>query len=113
RAVDRLSYPRRPAMVRIDVTTKINRPVQEVWDFFIDLTNSPHWTRSGSTLHQTSAGALGVGATVESGRRVLGRDFKAQTITATEYEPAHLISYTADVPLLGHIASGFTFVPVG
>jgi uncharacterized membrane protein len=43
-------------MLRIDVTTLISRPVQEVWDFFNDLTNSPRWTRSGSEVRQTSDG---------------------------------------------------------
>ena len=28
-----------PLMLRIAVNTQINRPAQEVWDFFIDLTN--------------------------------------------------------------------------
>jgi uncharacterized protein YndB with AHSA1/START domain len=100
-------------MIQMAVKALINRPVQEVWDFFIDLTNSPHWTASGSELRQTSTGPIGVGATFESVRRVLGRDIKSQRIVVTQYEPGQLISVRTAVPLLGHGATGFTFVSVG
>lgn len=99
-------------MLRIDVTTLIARPVQEVWDFFNDLTNSPRWTRSGSEVRQTSGGPLGVGATFESVRRIFGREIKSQTLVATEYEPGRLISYSAAVPLLGQVIGGYTFESV-
>jgi Polyketide cyclase / dehydrase and lipid transport. len=100
-------------MLRIAVNTLINRPVQDVWDFFIDLTNSPRWTRSGSELRQTSEGPLGVGATIESVRPIFGREIKSQTIVVTQYEPGHLIAYAAAIPLLGHTTGGFTFESVG
>ena len=100
-------------MVRIDVTTLISRPVQEVWDYFIDLSNSPRWTRSGSELRPTSEGPFGVGTTVESVRTVLGREIKSQTLVTTQYDPGHSISFTADVALLGRLIGGFTFESVG
>jgi len=53
-------------MLRIEVSTLVSRLVPEVWGYFIDLTNSARWTRSGSELRQTSDGALGVGATINS-----------------------------------------------
>jgi len=99
-------------MLRIDVTTLIARPVQEVWDFFIDLTNSPRWTRSGSELRRTSPGALGVGATLESVRPMFGREIKSQTIEVTRYEPGRLISITSAIPLLGQVTGGVTFESV-
>jgi uncharacterized protein YndB with AHSA1/START domain len=100
-------------MLPIKVTALINRPVQEVWDFFIDLTNSPRWTRSGSELRQTSEGGPGLGMTIESVRPMFGREMKSQTMVVTDYEPRHLISYTVVVPLLGHVTGGFTFEDVG
>jgi len=100
-------------MLRIDVTTLISRPVQEVWDYFIDLTNSPQWTRSGSELRPTTEGPLGVGTTVESVRNLFGREIKSQTLVTTHYEPGHVVSFTADVKLLGHLIGGFTFETVG
>jgi uncharacterized protein YndB with AHSA1/START domain len=100
-------------MLRIDVTILISRPVQEVWDFFIDFTNTPRWTRSGSELRQTSQGALGVGTTLESVRPMFGREIKSQNIQVTQYEPGRLISITSAVPLLGHATGGVTFQSVG
>ena len=96
-------------MLKLEASTLINRPVQEVWDFFIDLTNSPKWTRSGSELRQTSAGPPGVGATIESIRPMFGREIKSQRIVVTQYEPGRLISFDADAPLLGHAAQTLTF----
>ena len=100
-------------MVRIDVTTLISRPIQEVWDFFIDFTNSPHWTRSGSELRKTSEGPFGVGTTVESVRPMFGREIKSQRLVATRYEPPHLVSFTASVPFLGDLSGGFTIESQG
>jgi len=100
-------------MLRIDVTTLISRPVQEVWDDFIDLRNSPRWTRSGSELRPTSEGPFGVGTTVESVRTVFGREIKSQTLVTTHYDPRHSISFTADVALIGRLIGGFTFESVG
>ena len=99
-------------MLRIAVNTQINRPVQEVWDFFIDLTNSPRWTASGSELRQTSAGPPGMGMTVESVRQILGREIKSQKIVVTQYEPGQLIDFTTAVPLFGQATMRFTFVSV-
>ena len=99
-------------MVRIDVTTLISRPVQEVWDFFIDFTNSSHWTRSGSELRKTSEGPLGVGTTIESVRPMFGREIKSQRLVATRYEPPHLVSFTAVVPFIGDLIGGFTLESV-
>jgi uncharacterized protein YndB with AHSA1/START domain len=99
-------------MLRIEISVMINRPVHEVWDFITDLRNSPRWTRSGSEVRQTSEGALGVGATLESRRRVLGRfEIKSQTILVTEYEPNRAFSYTAKIPLLRGGGARLTFEP--
>jgi uncharacterized protein YndB with AHSA1/START domain len=97
-------------MAKIEVSVVINRPVQEVWDFFGDLRNSPYWTRSGSLLRQTSAGPMGVGATIESGKLVLGRfDIKSQSLVVTKYEPPERVVLMATVQILGPTTTGFTF----
>jgi hypothetical protein len=97
-------------MWRIEHNTVINRPVEVVWDFMTDLSNSPRWTQSGSTLHQTSAGPLGVGSTIESRRRLLGRfDIKSQALVLTKVEPNRVFSYTGKVPLIRLGDSRFVF----
>jgi uncharacterized protein YndB with AHSA1/START domain len=100
-------------MVRIDVTMLISRPVQEVWEFFIDLTNSPQWTRSRSELRKTSEGSFGVGTTVESVKPMFGREIKSQRLLTTVFEPPHLVSFTAVLPIIGDLIGGFTFETAG
>ena len=100
-------------MARIDVSTQIDRPVSEVWDFFMDFSNSSHWTRSGSELRLRSSGPIAVGSTIESIRTVFGRELKSQAMVATSVERDRLVSFTADVAVLGRILGGFTFETVG
>ena len=99
-------------MLQVKVSALIGRPVQEVWDVFIDLTNSPRWTRSGSELRQRSTGPMGVGTTIESVRPLFGREVKSQAIVVTRYEPGHLLSYDAAVPLIGNTTGSFRFESV-
>lgn len=87
-------------MAQLEVTVDIRRPVSEVWAFVTDLKNSPNWTRSGSELRQTSSGTMGVGATIESSRRILGRDIKSQSLRVTAYEPERALSFVAEIPIL-------------
>jgi hypothetical protein len=44
---------------------------------------------------------------------MFGREIKSQTLVATRYVPPQLISFTAAVPLIGHVIGGFTFESVG
>jgi uncharacterized protein YndB with AHSA1/START domain len=104
---------RRPRILRIEVDTVIDRPVSDVWEFVIDLKNSPRWTRSGSELRETTTGALGVGTTIESVRPILGREIRSQAIVVTEYDPGHVLSIEATVPLIGRAPGGFLFEGVG
>ena len=96
-------------MESVAVSVLINRPVQEVWDFFSDFRNSPMWTRSGSELRQTSSGTMGVGAIVESHRQMGPFDVKSQTLQVTEYDPNHRIWFIGKIPLIGRVVGGFLF----
>jgi Polyketide cyclase / dehydrase and lipid transport len=99
-------------MWRIEHRTVINRPVEVAWDFMTDLSNSSKWTQSGSELHLTSSGPLGIGSTIESRRRVFGRfDIKSQSLVLTEVEANHAFSYTGKVALIRNLRSRFLFEP--
>jgi hypothetical protein len=100
-------------MLRIEKSVFISRPVQEVWDFVGDLKNSPGWTRSGSELRQTSEGPVGVGTTIESRRRLFGRDVKSQSLRVVGYEPIREVVFEGSVPLLGHPKMRLSFEPSG
>jgi hypothetical protein len=102
-------------MTELEVAVDIGRPVSEVWAFVTDLTNSPNWTRSGSELRQTSRGPLGVGATIESSHRILGREIKSQSLRVTGYEPEHAIFLVSQIPILGRadVRLAFERIEVG
>jgi hypothetical protein len=101
-----------PEMAQLQVSVDIRRPVSVVWAFVTDLTNSPHWTRSGSELRQTSPGPMGVGATIESRRRILGRDVKSQTLRVTAYEPERAVSFAAEIPIFRRAEVRLVFEPI-
>jgi uncharacterized protein YndB with AHSA1/START domain len=64
-------------MAKIELNTLIDRPVEAVWKFMIDLSNLPKWSHGIAEKRQTSVGAFGVGATVlnrtRDGRTFSGR----------------------------------------
>lgn len=98
--------------MRMQTSVVIDRPVEEVWKFFTNLKNTPSWTRSGSELRQSSAGPMGVGATVQSHRMLLGYDMKLQSLKVTEYEPNRTIAMSVKVGIAkGDITQRFSFEP--
>lgn len=50
-------------MERIEASVTIDRPVEEVWNFMMTLTNYPKFDPAIQEVKQTSAGPLGVGTT--------------------------------------------------
>jgi uncharacterized protein YndB with AHSA1/START domain len=99
-------------MMELEVTVEIRRPLSEVWAFVTNLKNSPNWTRSGSELRQTSPGPLVVGATIESRKRILGRDIKSQSLRVTAYEPERAIFLVSEIPILGRAEVRLAFEPI-
>jgi uncharacterized protein YndB with AHSA1/START domain len=98
-------------MLRIEMSQVVNRPVEDVWNV---VTNFDNWTkaaRSGSEFRQTSAGAMGVGATVESRRTILGRTLKLHHIVITEWEPNRTFAYTDKAPGVRSGLNRLTFEP--
>lgn len=81
--------------MRFERSVVIERPVEDVWAFLTNLDNFRHVSISGSEFRQSSPGPLGVGASVESHKLVLGRfDVKLQSLVITEIEPNRTIGMT-------------------
>ena len=77
---------------KIEASTTIDRPVEEVWKFVTDLSNMPKWNPEVLEPKQTSAGPLGVGATVEFGAK-MGNKTTTISMRVTEYEPNRRFSF--------------------
>jgi ribosome-associated toxin RatA of RatAB toxin-antitoxin module len=53
-------------MARITESTIIDRPVEEVWRFVSDVSNTPKWYQGTLEVRQQSEGPLAVGTTFEA-----------------------------------------------
>lgn len=65
---------------------QISRPPDEVFAFVSDARNRPLWDQSVDTEQLTSPEPIGVGSTVRTGLRSMGRDY-VLTWEITEHEP--------------------------
>ena len=73
-------------MATLEISTVINRPIEEVFAFLSNPENGPKWSAGSSDVTITSAGSIGVGTTYGSVRTVLGRRIESDGVV-TEYEP--------------------------
>jgi uncharacterized protein YndB with AHSA1/START domain len=73
-------------MATLELSTVINRPVEEVFAFLSNPENGPKWSAGSSDVTITSAGPMGVGTTYRSVRTLLGRRIESEGVF-TAYEP--------------------------
>jgi carbon monoxide dehydrogenase subunit G len=79
-------------MTTITQSVTVNRPVAEVWDFISNFENTTRWSRGVLEARQTSAGALGVGSTLQTVVKAFGRRRTADYLV-TEYEPNRAFAF--------------------
>jgi carbon monoxide dehydrogenase subunit G len=58
------------------VSVTIARPIEEVFDFIADARNRPQWDQSVDSEELTSPEPIGVGSTVRTKLRSMGRDYE-------------------------------------
>lgn len=76
-----------PDMTRVEgERVVIDRPVEEVWRFMIDIANMPRWEDSRAHWKQTSEGPIDSGSTFQSSIRFLRWEYKAD-LRIAEFEP--------------------------
>ena len=73
-------------MVKIEVSTVINRPLEEVFAFMSNPENDPQWQSETSETELTSQGPVGVGSTYRDVGFFLGRRIES-VYEFTEFEP--------------------------
>jgi hypothetical protein len=64
----------------------VNRSVEDVWNFMIDISNMPRWEDSRAVWKQTSEGPIQAGTSIQSSITFLGRTVKFD-LRITEFEP--------------------------
>src|SRR5215212_8073223 len=78
-------------MARIEISTVINRPVEEVFGVLSNEEHRPKWSSTTIEVTKTSAGPIGVGTTWRTVDRIFGRRMERESVV-TEYEPNRKIT---------------------
>jgi uncharacterized protein YndB with AHSA1/START domain len=73
-------------MAKLEFSTVINRPIEEVFALLSNPENSPKWNSGSVEVKKTSAGPIGVGTTYRSVRTFLGQRIEGET-EFIAYEP--------------------------
>lgn len=96
-------------MIRIEHTTVIRRPVEDVFAVVSDVAGWPRWNKTARAAHVTSSGPVGLGTTFRLEGTILGRAVDANH-KVTAYEPNRIFAAkTLSGPFL---ATGtYTFEP--
>lgn len=76
--------------MRLTATRGIDRPAEQVFDFFSDAANNPRWQSGMVSCDWTSEPPIGVGSTYEQKARFMGRDV-VSSFVVTVYEPGRRI----------------------
>lgn len=72
-------------MLKIESSTTINRPVEEVFAVVSNLENNPKWSPVFLEAKKTSEGPIGVGITWRAVQKALGQRLECE-VEVTEYE---------------------------
>lgn len=98
-------------MVRVEVDTTINRPVEEVFAYASDIDRQPEWVSPLTDSRKTSSGPTDVGTTYQQTAKFLGRRMD-MNCEITGYEPPSLYAFRAkNGPM--HMEMRFTLTPEG
>lgn len=87
-------------MIKVEVTTNIDAPVEEVFAFSTNNENDPTWMEEIKKVEKTSERPLGVGSTFINYVEFMGRTFD-DSHEVTEYEPNKkmtIVQKTGPVP---------------
>jgi uncharacterized protein YndB with AHSA1/START domain len=76
-------------MVKIEYSIVIDRPIEVVWKYIIDLSNLPKWNTDILEAKQTSAGPLGADMTFQ----VRARPNIVHDAKVIEYEPSRVCTF--------------------
>lgn len=79
--------------MRLHESVVINRPIEEVWAFWLDFFNAPRIRGGMLGLRQTSPGPLGIGSTMQGRMMIMSFETRLN-YTITEFDPPHRAAYT-------------------
>jgi uncharacterized protein YndB with AHSA1/START domain len=83
-------------MLKAESEIRIDRPVDEVFEYMTDVDKVPLWMSSVIESRQTPAGRIGVGTHYEHTVRFLGKRFTTRVRTAECVPPRRMVFVTLD-----------------
>jgi len=99
-------------MLKIESTTVINRPVEDVFALLSNLENSPKWSSAFLEVKKTSQGPLGVGTTWRAVQKAFGQRLESE-VEITEYEPNRMWVQKGKSPFPAQVQATFESVDGG
>jgi len=98
-------------MITLDLSTLVDRPVQDIFDFLSNPLNLPRWQKMIASIEQITPGSPAVGAKYRVSAAVLGRKIDGE-MQITTFEPPHRVGFVNQSgPLRVNIT--VTLKPVG
>jgi uncharacterized protein YndB with AHSA1/START domain len=98
-------------MVRVEVDTTIDRPIEEVFAYASDIDRQPEWVSPLTDSRKMASGPTGVGTAYRQTAKFLGRRMDMDC-EITGYEPPTLYAFRAkNGPM--HMEMRFTLTPEG
>jgi ligand-binding SRPBCC domain-containing protein len=82
-------------MAGFERSVRIERPVAEVWAYFVDIANTQAWMPDIVRLEPANDGPLGVGTRYRETRRIKGKEQTA-TLEITAFEKERLYAGTVE-----------------
>jgi carbon monoxide dehydrogenase subunit G len=73
-------------MINIDLSTLVDKPIEDVFAFIGNLNNMPKWNITVRRVEQITPGDMGVGTKFKSVGKMLGRSIEGE-MQITAYEP--------------------------
>jgi uncharacterized protein YndB with AHSA1/START domain len=93
-------------MIRAEQSGIVDRPIEEVFAFIGDQTNTPQWQAGLLDVRRTTEGPIGVGTKHTFVRRFMGRRLEADN-EYVAYEPNKLITFKTTTGPVRLLASYF------
>jgi uncharacterized protein YndB with AHSA1/START domain len=75
-------------MIQVEVSTRIQRPVDAVFAILADIDRLPEWVGSVVASEKTSSGPVAVGTTIRQDLKIVGRRQEGW-VEVTNYDPPH------------------------
>ena len=79
-------------MARAEMSTVVNRPIEDVFAVLSNVENNPKWSSAAVEAQQTSAGPVGVGTTMRFVGRFLGRRVESRAVV-TQFETNRIFAW--------------------